>query len=225
MPIDTTRHITLFDPNQFGNKPVHIIGCGATGSKVILELAKLGVPNIHAWDFDKIESHNIANQAFKITQIGQYKADAIKALCKEFADSDITAHQEKVEAGKRLSGVVFVLTDTMKSRKEIWDGCLKSKLSVDAVIETRMGVNSLRVYTVKPADPVHIKAYEDTLYADEQSVESVCGSKITVGATANITASFAVWQFLKIAANKDCENEVIVATEPAVIMSQTYGLK
>ena len=46
------------------NTPIHIIGCGATGSWVALMLAKMGISNITCWDFDKVEEHNLPNQFF-----------------------------------------------------------------------------------------------------------------------------------------------------------------
>jgi tRNA A37 threonylcarbamoyladenosine dehydratase len=63
--LDVRRHAELFDPHTF-NTPVTIIGAGATGSWLAIALAKLGIDNISIWDFDKVEEHNIPNQAFGI---------------------------------------------------------------------------------------------------------------------------------------------------------------
>jgi len=48
----------------FNQKRVDIIGAGATGSHVVMLLAILGFTNIHVWDFDRVEAHNLANQSF-----------------------------------------------------------------------------------------------------------------------------------------------------------------
>ena len=37
----------VFEPSEFGDRRVDIIGVGAVGSKIALEVAKLGVRNIH----------------------------------------------------------------------------------------------------------------------------------------------------------------------------------
>ena len=78
--LNTLRHDDIFASEAFGQERVDVIGCGATGSKIIMLLAKLGVQNIHIWDKDVIESHNIPNQAFLISQIGMKKTDAIVEL-------------------------------------------------------------------------------------------------------------------------------------------------
>ena len=70
--IDVSRHRELFNPENF-NTPIHIIGVGATGSWLALGLAKLGLSNITVWDFDSIEEHNIANQAYNVGSVGQKK--------------------------------------------------------------------------------------------------------------------------------------------------------
>ena len=45
-PIDTTRHVEVFSPDAFGSRRIDIIGAGASGSRIVLALAKLGIENI-----------------------------------------------------------------------------------------------------------------------------------------------------------------------------------
>ena len=73
--IDASRHVPLFDALQYDRDGggVEIVGCGATGSRVALELVKLGVRHFVLWDDDKVEDHNIANQAFEACDVGEYK--------------------------------------------------------------------------------------------------------------------------------------------------------
>ena len=119
MAIDPTRHLSVFSPHAFGKKRVDIIGAGATGSRIVLSLAKLGVENIHVWDFDKVEEHNIANQIYGLENIGEPKVRALADVIKKSTGTAITAHDERVDGSKQLGEAVFLLTDTMESRKEI----------------------------------------------------------------------------------------------------------
>ena len=229
--IDPLRHISVFDPDRFGDKRVDIIGVGATGSKVAISLAKLGVQNIHIWDFDKIEEHNIANQMFDIGDIGKKKVIALYEIIKRQTGEKITIHDEKVDGSQALGEVVFLLTDTMASRKEIWERGLKMKLRTKVVIETRMGIDEGRLYTVNPCQLSEIKQWEGTLYTDKEAAVSACGSSPTVGPTAGIIAEMAVWQMLRWfsierqdeAGKKDkIESEILIALRPTMTVVRNF---
>lgn len=197
--IDTIRHIGVFDPHQL-NQRIDIIGAGATGSYVVLQLAKLGIPGdkIHVWDFDIVEEHNLANQIYGPDCIGKKKVDALKDTIKLLAGIDITTHDERVDGTQKLGPIVFVLTDTMVSRKEIWDKSLKMKMDKKLMIETRMGIDLGTVYTINPMDIRHVKFWEERWVPDDEIKEvSACGARTSVGCTASMLASYAVWQLIR----------------------------
>src|SRR3989344_2512567 len=148
MSVDPLRHLSVFKPHAFGARRVDVIGCGATGSRVVLSLAKLGVENIHAWDFDTVEEHNLANQAFGLGDVGLLKVDALASLVQRDVGIAIHTHAEKVDGAQSLGEVVFLLTDTMASRKEIWDRGLKLKLQTRLLVETRTGADAGRIYVL-----------------------------------------------------------------------------
>lgn len=228
MTINPLRHLSVFSPNDFGSERIDVIGAGATGSKLVLQLAKLGIRNLHVWDFDKIESHNIANQMYSMSQIGKPKVEALKDLVKESAGIELQAHNEKVDGSQALGGVVFLLTDTMSSRKEIWEKGIKLKLGIKLMIETRMGVDNGRVYTINPRSMVHIRGWESTLCEDKKAVASACGASVTVGPTADVLAGMAVWQFIRWYRESQgqevagIENEVVFALRPMQMFSRNF---
>lgn len=194
--IETLRHDSVFNSQDFST-PVHVIGCGATGSKIAIEIAKLGIKGefIHLWDFDKVEPHNIANQAFELEDINKYKAEAVKDHIRRIAGEEVNVHIEEV-VDQDLSGYVFLLTDTMASRKSIFENCINLNPNINFMVETRMGVDMLRVYSVVPLTDGEDKWIE-TLCDDDAAEVSACGATISVGATSTIIAGFAVWQFIK----------------------------
>jgi ThiF family len=195
--VDTTRHASVFSAQCFGNKRIDVIGAGATGSRIVLALAKLGIQNIHVWDFDSVEEHNIANQAYTQADIGRLKVDALKDLVKRSTGLEITTHAEKVDGTQELGEVVFLLTDTMSSRKEIWQKGIRYKSRTKLMIETRMGVDEGRVYAINPIKPAQIQGWESTLYDDQVADASACGARTSVGPTAEIVSGAAVWQFMR----------------------------
>jgi molybdopterin/thiamine biosynthesis adenylyltransferase len=197
MPLNITRHIDVFSPDDFGARRVDVIGVGASGSRIVLSLAKLGIENIHVWDDDIVEAHNVPNQAFGMDDVGKLKVEALKEIVKRQTGIDITTHAERVDGKQVLGEVVFLLTDTMSSRKQIWNAGLKYKSRTKLMIETRMGSDQGRVYVVNPTTPAHVRGWEAASdYGDEVAEVSACGASISVGPTAEFLSGLAVWQLI-----------------------------
>lgn len=211
--MDYSRQETVFKPHEF-KEPVHIVGCGATGSWVAVMLAKLGVGEIHLWDFDTVEEHNIPNQLYLMDAIGKGKSMALATeLVGMNSQCDVHVHNEKVTGDTKLSGVVFMLTDTMRSRSEVFKRACENNLSVKLVIETRMGMNMGIIYAVNPCDREETKEYKQTLYTDDASETSECGVSQSLAATAAIVAGKAVWKLIKWHNHKPFNNEVMIDLE------------
>jgi patatin-like phospholipase/acyl hydrolase len=208
MEINYNRQLDIFD-NRIFNYPVHVIGGGSTGSWVTMMLAKLGVKNVHIWDFDIVENHNIPNQAFALEDIGENKAVANVNNAVTFGDMNYTWHNTAVDGDTLLEGIVFILTDTMSSREDIFKRACKLKTNVKLVIETRMGLDMCRIYTINPMDLEQIKKYEGTLYSDEVAEVSACGTSKSVVTSAMTTASIAVRQMLNWNNNIEVQNEIL----------------
>lgn len=204
-----SRQVNIFKPEEF-NTPVHVIGCGATGSWLALALAKLGVKNLHIWDFDTIEEHNLPNQVYKMEDIGDLKVNALQEDILERANINAIIHNEKVDGSQRLSGVVFVLTDTMKSREEIFNKAIQNNPGMKLFIETRMDLKGGRIYAFDPKNRDICKKYKETLYTDDQAEVSACGISQTVIATGIGIVSQALWIFLNWVNFQDIPNEILL---------------
>ncbi len=64
--------------NLFKNAKVGIAGAGGVGSNLALNLARVGVGNLHIIDFDRVELVNLNRQNFFLKDIGKSKVDALK---------------------------------------------------------------------------------------------------------------------------------------------------
>lgn len=64
--------------NALKNKRVMIIGLGAVGSLVSIQLAQLGVGNLIFVDKDRVDETNLHRQYYFEDQIGRYKANVIQ---------------------------------------------------------------------------------------------------------------------------------------------------
>lgn len=232
MHLNTIRHAKVFSPRDFAaaGHRVDIIGCGATGSRIALSLAKLGIMNLHVWDFDRIESHNISNQSFigGEADIGRYKTEVIRELILGATGTEVQIHTEKVDGTQELGDIVFLLTDTMASRKLIWDGSLKFNLDRQLMIETRMGVETGKVYSINPSRLSHINGWEKTLCEDKPVNASACGTVTSVGPTAEIISGLASWQLMywfqqQQGAEVDLANEIMFCLRPFRMTSRTFS--
>jgi molybdopterin/thiamine biosynthesis adenylyltransferase len=214
--LDVSRHKELFNPATF-TTPVTIIGAGATGSWLALILAKLGITNITVWDFDRVEAHNIANQIFfaegngseHISDIGCYKVNALKNIVANATGTQINIVPNKY-INEHLSGIVFLMVDSMAERKRIWQSCIKLKPAVKLLIEPRMGLDVGRVYNVVPTDLTHIREYENTYYGDDTAEVSACGNSMTVITTAMTIAAFCGRQLINFHAGIEIDNEILL---------------
>jgi len=213
---DYWRQLDLFSPEKFGDKPVHVIGVGATGSWTAYLLAKMGVTNLHLWDFDHVEAHNLPNQLFRLQDVGKPKVEALARIIKETTGIKPTVHNVAVTGDTKLTGVVFLLVDKMDVRQSIWKGAIKFKLAVDFMVETRMAIDNGRVYAIKPSNPGDIKLWEGTLYSSKEAEPSVC-TNISICPTVAMIASFAAWKLIKWSRGEEYQRELIICARPSIV--------
>ena len=219
---DYSRQINILNPEEF-NKRINIIGVGATGSWMSLALAKMGLSNLHLYDFDTVGEHNLPNQMFGIRDINRNKALSMRNIIKMLTGFVIKAKDEKIEGDTPLQGIVFMLTDTMKSRKDIYYKAIKNNPKVELLIETRMDLRGGRIYVIDPSNREHIKKYEETLYGDDEAEVSACGVSQTVLPTALGITSHAIWKLLDYINGELVYNETILDFSNEIVMTQKWG--
>lgn len=222
MKMELDRQLEIFHAHKFLKWRIDVIGAGALGSRVVEGLVKIGLTNIHVWDDDVVMAHNIPNQHFLLSQIGMNKVDAVAKNAEDASGAKITPHKEKVEGPKRFGQIVFVMVDSMATRKKIWEDSLKYKLRVKWVIEGRMGASVGRIYAVEPSKPSHIRGYEATLYRDDEATRSACGATSSIAPTVGLVANVAVWQVIKAFNKETVENETIICAKPLTIVTKMF---
>ena len=219
---DYSRQINILNPEEF-NTRINIIGVGATGSWMSLALAKMGLSKLHIYDFDTVGEHNLPNQMFGLRDIGRNKAISMRNIIKSLTGFTIGAKDEKLEGDTPMRGVVFMLTDTMKSRKDIYYKAIKNNPTIDLLIETRMDLRGGRIYVIDPKNLEHIKRYEETLYNDDEAEVSACGVSQTVLPTALGITSHAIWKLLDYINGELVYNETVLDFSNEIVMTQKWG--
>ena len=71
--------------NKLGKTTVAVCGAGGLGSNIAIALARTGIGKLIIIDFDKVEITNLNRQQYKVSQLGEYKAEALASNLKEIA--------------------------------------------------------------------------------------------------------------------------------------------
>lgn len=202
--MDLSRHISVFSPDNVKH-PIHIIGVGATGSFVAMELARMGCPVLNLYDFDDVEIHNIPNQYYDNNDLGKLKAEALSEKLKLInpnivvnvhTSAVLPAEDEEYPGIDKMSGYVFLLVDSMKVRKELWAAAKENK-NIIHCWESRLGSDQARVYSLDMSVKDFSK-YEADFYDDDTAEVSACGTSITVLPIVLQTASLMIVQFIDL---------------------------
>lgn len=208
--LSTIRHDSIFRAYDYKDFPIHIVGAGATGSRVFMSLIELGLTNISVYDYDIVEPHNLANQAYLHEHIGLFKVNALKDLAQKKLgmSADLIQNMrfinERIDQ-RQFDGFLFLLTDSMASRKQIIEA---QNTGADSmllqVFETRMGATHGNIAHFSPQNRQQRAAWFDSLISDDDAEVSPCGTSISVGPTAALIANMAVWEFMNFLINDGC---------------------
>lgn len=189
--MDLSKHLEYFNPIE-KNITCHVIGVGATGSHVAIALAKMGVPNIHIYDFDTVDEHNITNQAYDKLDLDKTKIEAMTTkLLAINPNLKITRHCEGWKEGMRLTDYVFLCVDSIKIRKAI---CVENLYNqyIKAIFDFRLVLTSAQTYCTEWNTSTNKEKFIDTMaFTDEEAREqtpvSACGTTLNI-----ITAVWAI---------------------------------
>ena len=99
------RHslIDWFDQQKLRDAQVVVVGAGAVGNEVLKNLALLGLGNIHIFDFDRIEEHNLTKCVlFRDADVGRYKAEIAAESCHQL-DPNVDIRASCVDFWEALS--------------------------------------------------------------------------------------------------------------------------
>jgi len=167
-----------------------VIGVGAIGRQVALQLAAIGVSSLQLIDHDTVEESNIASQGFYETDMSCWKVDAVKHTCTSInCLLQVEAKHERFKRSHTVGNIVFCCVDDIQTRKMVND-----VVHADLFIDGRMSAEVLRVLTVwdfKTND-----YYKGTLFTSEEAYAGSCTAKTTIYC-ANIAAALMVSQLTK----------------------------
>jgi len=212
---------TFFDPDKF-DANIHIIGCGAVGSTIAENLARLGIKELILWDFDDVEEHNIANQMFFINQINKSKMDAVEEICK-MINPEISIKKKGIYTDEILSGYLFICPDSIKIRRTILETNLGNP-NILGVFEGRMRLTDAQHFASDWSTLDKKRALLNTMnFTDDEAAAdtpvSACGTTLSVNFTVRCLVSLMVANFVKFILTGELQKMITLDLSTFVIDS------
>jgi sulfur carrier protein ThiS adenylyltransferase len=169
-----------------------VIGVGAIGRQVALQLAAIGIPWLQLIDFDIVEESNLASQGYRELDLNEPKVQATADSCTEInGDASIYAVQERFRRSMEIGNIVFCCVDQIETRRLIWES-VKDK--VNFFCDGRMSAEVMRILTAY--DYKSRQYYPTTLFTSQEAFTGSCTAKTTIYC-ANIAAGLMLAQFTK----------------------------
>jgi hypothetical protein len=193
------RQRDIVPPEKLAACHTVVIGVGAIGRQVALQLAAMGIPLLVLYDHDTVDVENLASQGYRPDQLGVAKVDATASDCQRIHPPTqvipkaerfrrSTARQVTVRGSSLL---VFCCVDSIAARRLVWESVRdQTALFVDG----RMSAEVVRVLAIR--SPFTDRYYPTTLFESGEAYSGSCTAKATIY-TASIAAGLMVGQMTR----------------------------
>lgn len=201
--MDLNKSQEFFNPENVKGM-CHIIGCGSIGSSVAELLARYGIEDIHLYDFDEVEPHNIVNQMFTSKDVGKAKVFALKEILGEInpALKNTVGCEPKGYKNQMLDDYVFLCVDNVDVRREIvkniWDNPY-----VKAVFDFRTTLMEGQCYYADWSNQKDKESLLESLNFTHEEAKantpvSACGFELSVAPVVRMTAQMGIANFTNL---------------------------
>jgi hypothetical protein len=192
------RQRELVPPARLANCHAVVIGVGAIGRQVALQLSALGVPAMTLYDPDTVAVENLAPQGFWESDLGRSKVEAVADIArKQYPAIELTGVPERFRASAVRTWpvdreiTVFCCVDDIDARKLIWQAV---RDAAGFFADGRMAAEVIRV--LASGRPCADGVYAKTLFPAQEAYAGSCTAKSTIY-SANIAAGLMVGQFAR----------------------------
>ena len=186
------RQKDIVPPDRLAACKATVVGVGAIGRQVALQLTAMGIPWLQMVDFDTVDASNLASQGYLENDLGKPKVEATTLLCKQI-NTGVEIHwvKQPFRRSMEIGNVVFCAVDRIHTRRLVWEA-VKDKINF--FTDGRMSAEVLRILTA--CDFESRKHYPTTLFNSEEAFVGPCTAKTTIYC-ANIAAGLMIAQFTK----------------------------
>ena len=124
MPDEITRlrrQQDLVPFEKLRNLHATVIGVGAIGRQVALQLAAVGVRTLSLFDYDTVDETNITTQGYAASDVGQLKVSALRADIDRIDEScRVQAIGDRYRPHSKVGEAIFCCVDSISARAAIW---------------------------------------------------------------------------------------------------------
>ena len=200
-----SRQRDIVPPERLAQCKATVIGVGAIGRQVAVQLAAMGMPRLQLVDFDHVEESNLASQGYLQNDLGKSKVEATAVLCQQL-NSSLKIHElnDRFKRSMKIGNVVFVCVDKIETRRLIWESI---KDTTSFFVDGRISAEVLRVLTA--SDLASRQHYPTTLFAASEAYAGPCTAKATIYC-ANIAAGLMISQSRKWLRNLPIDADIQV---------------
>ena len=188
--MNLNKHLSFFDPTKLRTEEINIIGCGAIGSNVALQLAKLGVEKVVLWDFDTVDEHNVTNQVYTTLDVGELKTDALEHHL-QLQNPAIKDIKKGKYTSQPLKGILILAVDSIELRHKIAKQ-QEYNIMIRLVIDGRIGLETSQAYCIDWTEYKNIENYLKLTDFKDNEVEipvSPCGTTLSVSPSVQMAVS------------------------------------
>lgn len=186
------RQADLVPQERLRELSISVIGVGAIGRQVTLQLAALGARRLQLIDFDHVDESNITTQGYRRQELGLPK---LAALAKAVIDIEPAVQldliPDRFRPQQRTGAVVFCCVDSISTRAAIWKA-LKERCRFWG--DGRMLGEVVRILCA--ADDAGRRHYGTTLFPPAEAQAGRCTAHSTLYA-ASTAAGLLIHQFTR----------------------------
>jgi len=183
-----------------------VIGVGAIGRQVALQLASLGASRIQLIDFDHVEPTNITTQGYLHRDLGQLKVEATAQQIREIDPTiEVTPIADRWRPEQDTGQAIFCCVDTISARSAIWRS-LQHRCQFWC--DSRMRGEVIRVLTATTSESR--QSYTQTLFPQADAQPGPCTAKSTIYA-ASVASSFLVHQLTRMLRGIPCDADMTLS--------------
>lgn len=186
------RQTDLVPRSAIDGLSVAVIGVGAIGRQVALQLAALGASRLSLTDFDVVELTNVTTQGYLAEDLGLAKVEATgRALRRIDPQLSLELIEDRYRPQTPLGDAVFCCVDSITARSAIWRSVgHRCRFWCDG----RMLGETMRILTATEHDGRD--RYGATLFQQSEAQFGACTARGVIY-TACIAAGLMVHQFTR----------------------------
>ena len=200
-----SRQRDVIPPEKLADCHALVVGVGAVGRQVALQLAAVGVPCLDLVDHDQVGIENLATQGYWHFDVGTPKVEATGEACRLLNPAvSLSLHFERFRRssvktlpafldGDRLA-VVFCCVDSIETRRLVWESV---RPHAALFVDGRMSAEVIRVLASDdPGSGAQDASYSATLFRADQAYAGPCTARSTIY-TASIAAGLMLSAFTR----------------------------